>query len=109
MVMADALAFSQYNHIFTDTGGASVTFVPQDGSGQQTIRAIIVPPAVHEDVMGGAGTAALRLWVDFASITPQPREGDLMIVGPATYVVAVVEAEPVSTGGAVLKLRTTCL
>jgi hypothetical protein len=28
-------------------------------------------------------------------------------VGPGTYVVAVVEAEPQSTGAAVLKLRTT--
>jgi hypothetical protein len=105
--MTPLVDFAALNYIFADTGGTSVAFVPQDGSGQQTIQAIIMPPAMHEDVMGGAGTAALRLWVDFASISPQPREGDLMIVGPGTYVVAVVEAEPQSTGAAVLKLRTT--
>jgi hypothetical protein len=98
--------FTQYNAVFLEGGGISATFIPQDGSGAQQIQAIVMPPGMAEEVMGGAGTAVLRLWVDFQSLAPQPAEGDTFTVGAVTYVVARVEAEPLSTGGAVLKLRT---
>jgi hypothetical protein len=96
--------FAQFNYIFSG-GGISVTFTPQDGSGAQTIDAIIMPPGMQEEIMGGTGTAALRLWVDLKSLSPQPQGGDQFTVGPTTYVVTSPDAEPVSTGGAVLKLR----
>ena len=101
-----ALNFPQYNQVFLELGGISVTFTPQDSSGPQQLQGIIMPPALAEEIMAGAGSAVLRLWVDFQAISPQPQEGDLFTVGGVTYVVAKPEAEPVSTGGAVLKLRT---
>ena len=104
--MMPTVDFTQFNSIFA-AGGISVTFTPQNGSGAQTINAIIMPPALQEELMGGTGTAVLRLWVDFKSLSPSPQEGDTFTVGPATYVAASVDAESQATGGAVLKLRIT--
>ena len=91
------------------TFGTAVTFTPQDGSGgwldAQPIVGIIMQPAMAEDYPQGfgPGTAVLRFWVNFETITPSPRHGDQIGFNGATYVVQDVEA---SIGGAaVLKLR----
>ena len=76
--------FTQYNAVFLEGGWISGTFIPQDGSGAQQIQAIVMPPGMAEEVMGGAGTAVLRLWVDFQSLTPPPAEGDTFTVGTVT-------------------------
>jgi hypothetical protein len=103
--MTPSVDFTQFNSIFV-AGGISVSFAPQDASGAQTINAVIMPPGLQEELMGGAGSAVLRLWVDFKSLSPRPQKGDQFTVGTTTYVVANVDAESEATGGAVLKLRT---
>lgn len=89
--------------------GLPATFTPQDGSGAKTIYVNTVRPAMLEDVLPGHGTAVLRLWVNFAAISPSPQHGDTITfpVGGQVYVIQEVEAEDDPTGGAVLKLRTT--
>ena len=104
--MPDLLNFAQYNSLFASLGGITVTFTPQDHSGAQTIQAIVMPPALAEELMGGAGTAVLRLWVDFQAISPRPLQGDQIMVAGRTYALGKVEAESEATGGAVLKLRS---
>jgi hypothetical protein len=104
--VSDLLNFAQYNSVFTSQGGIPVTFTPQDGSDAQTIQAIVMPPALAEEIMGGLRTAVLRLWVDFQLLSPLPQEGDQFTVGGRTYVLGKPEAEPESTGGAILKLRS---
>ena len=88
--------------------GIPVTFIPQDGSGAQTITGIILNPLVPEDVtpnltggtyviedidvdVSGGGTLKLRITsgsstavsvarflVDMGDITPTPRHGDVI-------------------------------
>jgi len=96
--------FTQYNSVFS-AGGIAVSWTPQNGSGVQTIQAMPVPPGMPEELMGGQGTAVLRLWVDFQALSPAPAEGDVFSVSGVSYVLGRVEAETELTGGAVLKLR----
>ncbi len=92
------------------TFGVPATFTPQDGSGgwldPQTIVGVIMRPAMAEDFPPGfgPGTAALRFWVNFKTISPAPQHGDQIGFNGTTYVVEEVEAD--IGGGAVLKLRT---
>ena len=85
--------------------GTPVTFIPQDGSGAQSITGIIQTPAMPEENMPGSvqGTDVIRLFVRFASITPQPRFGDVVAINGVAYTVQEVAAD--TQGGAVLKLR----
>jgi len=100
---------SNANAVMLSTFGVPATFFPQDGSGGwldgQPIVDIVMQPAMAEDYSPGfgPGTAVLRFWVNFETITPSPRHGDQIGFNGATYVVQEVEA---SIGGAaVLKLR----
>jgi hypothetical protein len=87
--------------------GIPATFTPQDGSGAQQITGIIRTPAMGEDRLPGAslGAAVVRLFVQFASIAPAPRHGDLITINGVVY--AVVELDVDTQGGAVLKLRVS--
>jgi hypothetical protein len=93
------------------TFGVPATFIPQDGSGgwlsSQVIAGIVMRPALAEDYPPGfgPGTANLRLWVNFETISPPPQHGDQIVFNGETYIVQEVEAD--IGGGAVLKLRTT--
>ena len=100
---------SNANAAMIATFGVPATFIPQDGSGgwldARPIVGIVMQPAMAEDYPPGfgPGTAVLRLWVNFETITPSPRHGDQIGFNGATYIVQEVEA---SIGGAaVLKLR----
>jgi hypothetical protein len=87
--------------------GTPVTFVPQDGSGEQQITGIIQNPAMAEDYAPGSvqGASVVRLFVRFANLEPQPKHGDALIINGIAYAVLEVEAD--TQGGAVLKLRVT--
>ena len=99
------------NAVMIATFGVPATFTPQDGSGgwleQQTILGVVTRSAMPEDFPPGfgPGTATLRFWVNFETISPAPRHGDQIGFNGAPYVIAEVEAD--IGGGAVLKLRTT--
>jgi hypothetical protein len=90
-----------------DAFGTPATFTPQDGSAAQQITGIIQNPAMAEDYVPGSvqGTAAVRLFVRFAAITPPPRQGDTVTLNGIVYDVQEVAVD--MEGGAVLKLRTT--
>lgn len=102
---------SSVNAVMIATFGVPATFTPQDGSGgwlaPQAILGVVMRPAMAEDFPPGfgGGTANLRLWVNFETITPAPRHGDQIVFNGITYLVAEVEAD--IGGSAVLKLRTT--
>jgi hypothetical protein len=87
--------------------GIPATFTPQDGSGSQQITGIIQAPAMGEDSLPGGvrGTAVVRLFVQFNSITPAPRHGDAIAINGMAY--ALVDMEVDTQGGAVLKLRAS--
>ena len=87
--------------------GTPVTFTPHDGSGAQQITGIIQNPAMAEDYVPGSvqGTAVVRLFVRFANLVPQPRQGDTVAISGIVYDVLEVAVD--TEGGAVLKLRTT--
>ncbi len=89
-----------------DAFGTPATFTPQDGSAAQQITGIIQNPAMAEDYIPGSvqGTAAVRLFVRFAAITPPPRQGDMITLNSIVYDVQEVAVD--MEGGAVLKLRT---
>jgi hypothetical protein len=90
-----------------DVFGTPVTFTPQDGSAAQQITGIIQSPAIAEDYIPGSvqGTAVVRLFVRFASLSPSPRQGDTVAINTIVYDVLEVAVD--TEGGAVLKLRTT--
>jgi hypothetical protein len=87
------------------TFGTPATFTPQDGSGAQQITGIIQNPAMAEDYVPGSvqGTAVVRLFVRFSTITPPPQHGDTITINGIGYDLVEVEAD--RGGGAVLKLR----
>jgi hypothetical protein len=91
------------------TFGVPAIFKPQDGSAgwlpPQSILGIVTRPAMPEDFPTGfgPGTANLRFWVNFETISPSPRHGDQITFNGTTYVVQEVEAD--IDGGATLKLR----
>ena len=87
--------------------GIPVLFTPQSGSGAQQITGIIQAPAMAEDCLPGAirGAAVVRLFVQFAAITPAPQGGDAIAINGVAYVVLDVDVD--TQGGAVLKLRAT--
>jgi hypothetical protein len=93
--------------------GLPATFMPQDGAGgwltSQSITVNPVRPAMLEDYPPGfgPGTAVLRVWVNFETITPSLQHGDQIVFNGVTYMVQEVEAEADPTGGATLKLRAT--
>jgi hypothetical protein len=99
------------NAVMIDTFGVPATFTPQDGSGgwlsPQTILGIVMRPAMAEDYPPGfgPGTAILRLWVNFATLSPSPQRGDQIALNGTTYLIEEVDAD--IDGGAVLKLRAT--
>ena len=98
------------NAVMIDTFGVPATFTPQDGSGgwlsPQTILGIIMRPAMAEDYPPGfgPGTAVLRFWVNFETLSPPPQHGDQIALAGVTYFLEEVEAD--IGGAAVLKLRT---
>ena len=102
---------SNVNAVMVTTFGVPASFIPQNGSGgwldAQSIVGIVMRPAMLEDYPPGfgAGTANLRFWVNFETISPPPQHGDQIGFNGTTYVVVEVEAD--IGGGAVLKLRTT--
>jgi len=87
------------------TFGIPATFTPQDGSGAQQITGIIQAPAMGEDRLPGSisGAAVVRLFVQFASISPAPQHGDAISINGIAY--SVVEVDVDTQGGAVLRLR----
>ena len=99
--------FGMLNAAVLAAFGIPATFIPQDGSGDQQITGIIKAPAMGEDRLPGAslGAAVVRLFVQFASIAPAPRHGDLITINGVVY--AVVELDVDTQGGAVLKLRVS--
>jgi hypothetical protein len=101
---ANAL-FGMLNAAVLAAFGIPATFTPQDGSGAQQITGIIQAPAMGEDRLPGAvlGAAVVRLFVQFASIMPAPRHGDLITINGVVY--AVVDLDVDTQGGAILKLR----
>ena len=100
---------SSANAVMIATFGVPATFTAQDGAGgwlaPQTIVGVIMRPAMLEDYPPGfgPGTANLRLWVNFETITPSPRHGDQIALSGAAYVVTDVEAD--IGGAAILKLK----
>ena len=76
---ANAL-FGMLNATVLAAFGIPATFTPQDGSGAQQITGIIQSPAMGEDRLPGAalGAAVFRLFVQFTTITPAPRHGDVL-------------------------------
>ncbi len=111
--MAWSNDMAKLNAAVTAAFGIPATFTPQDGNGgwlaPQTISVNPVRPAMLEDFPPGfgQGTAVLRLWVNFTTISPSPQHGDQITfpVGGSVYTVQEIEAEADPTGGAVLKLR----
>lgn len=97
------------NAVMIATFGVPATFTPQDGAGgwlaPQTILGIVMRPAMPEDVPPGygTGTANLRLWVNFETISPPPQHGDQVAFNGTTYLVQEVDVD--IDGGAILKLR----
>jgi hypothetical protein len=102
---------SSVNAVMLATFGVPAAFTPQDGAGgwldPQTILGVVMRPAMLEDLPPGfgSGTANLRFWVDFETISPPPRHGDQLGFNGSAYIVQEVEAD--ISGGAVLKLRST--
>jgi len=100
---------SNANALMIATFGVPAIFTPQDGNGgwspPQSIVGVIMRPAMLEDYPPGfgPGTAKLRFWVNFETITPSPRHGDQIALSGAAYVVTDVEAD--IGGAAILKLR----
>jgi len=111
--MAWANEMAKLNAAVSAAFSVPATFTPQDGAGgwlaPQTISVNIVRPAMLEDLPPGfgQGTAVLRVWVNFETISPSPQHGDQITfpVGGSVYTVQEVESEADLTGGAVLKLR----
>jgi hypothetical protein len=101
---------SSANAVMIDTFGVPATFTPQDGAGgwlnPQTILGIILRPAMPEDFPPGfgPGSANVRFWVNFETLSPSPQRGDQIALDGVTYVLEEVDAD--IGGGAVLKLRT---
>jgi len=99
------------NAVMIATFGVPVTFTAQDGAGgwlsPQTILGIVMRSAMPEDFPPGfgPGTVALRLWINFETVSPSPQHGDQIVFNGTTYVVQEVDAD--IDGGAILKLRAT--
>ncbi|HXP88825.1 MAG TPA: hypothetical protein VN841_29155 [Bryobacteraceae bacterium] len=70
-----------------------------------SITGVIKNPGMEEELLPGsaAGVSAVRLWVDYKNITPQPLMGDQISIDGVNYDVGKVEVD--IEGGAVLKLR----
>src|SRR5690242_16808959 len=90
---------SGVNAVMTATFGVSATFTPQDGSGgwleSQAIVGIVIRSPLLEDYPPGfgPGTANLRFWVNFETISPSPQHGDQITFSGATYIIEDVEAD----------------
>jgi hypothetical protein len=97
------------NAVMVATFGMPATFTPQDGVGgwlsPQSILGVIMRTAMPEELPPGfgLGTANLRFWVNFETISPSPQHGDQIAFNGTTYFVQEVDVD--IDGGAILKLR----
>lgn len=82
-----------------------VTFIPQDGSGAQTIDGIVQNPNQYEDAMPGGtkGTTVVHLFVQYSTLTPAPSKGDVISINGKNYFIQNPDVD--LAGGAILKLR----
>jgi hypothetical protein len=94
------------NAQFLATWGTAATLAPQATPGQTfPITGIIVRPGMEEEFIPGSttGVSAIRFWVDFLSIEPQPAMGDVITINGVNYDIGPVDVD--IEGGATLKLK----
>lgn len=84
--------------------GTAATLYPQAG-GSVSVTGIICDPAMEEGFLPGSsqGVSTVRLFVDYANVSPAPQHGDKAQINGTYYDVGEVNVD--RNGGAVLKLK----